>query len=166
MRKLLFGWSLLLLLCLAASSASAGECKKIIAGIGASILLEECSYDGEDYLWCIDTPVTGNLKGTWHFYSRPYDNGFYDLQVPDVLGIPGWDLWVVWELNVFETKKGDIIAQGNDLLNVDAYFDYGALSSMSYIIGGTGKYEGATGWLGAVATETEGGVLRGKVCTP
>ena len=166
MKKQLFVWSFLLALCLAASSATAGECKKIIAGVGASNYYVDCSYNGEDYFHCIDTPVTGNLKGTWRWYSNPEDPNFVELTVPDVLGIGSWDLWVVWSLSVIETHKGDIRSQGADLLNVDAYFTYGALSNTSYIIGGTGKYEGATGWLGVVATETEGGVLRGEVCTP
>jgi len=165
MKKQLFVWSFLLALCLVASSATAGECKKIIANFGASSFYEGCSYDGEDYLWCLDTPVKGNLLGTWHFMSKPDWNAF-ELTVPDVLGIGSWDLWVVWALGVFETKKGDIITQETDTINLDAYFDYGALTAMTYIIGGTGKYEGATGWLGLVGTETEGGVLRGEVCTP
>jgi len=164
MRKILFVISLLLAFCLAAPSATAGDCKKISAGAGASNFYEGCSYDGEDYLWCIDTPVTGNLKGTWRFMSRPDWNAF-ELTVEDILGIGSWDLWVVWSLGVFETNEGDILTQETDLLNVDAYFNYGALSTMSYIIGGTGKYEGATGWLGYVGTETGGGVLRGEVCT-
>jgi hypothetical protein len=165
MRKLLFVISSLLAFCLAAPSVTAGGCKKIIANAGASYFYEGCSYGGEDYLWCLDTPITGNLNGTWRFMSRPDWNAF-ELTVEDVLGIGSWDLWVVWALGVFETQKGDIITQETDLLNLDAYFDYGALSSMSYIIGGTGDYEGATGWLGAVVTETEGGVLRGEICTP
>jgi len=165
MRKILFFISFLLAYCLAVPSATAADCKKIIAGVGASNFYEGCSYNGEDYLWCIDTPVTGNLKGTWRFMSRPDWNAF-ELTVEDILGIGSWDLWVVWSLGVFETNDGDILTQETDLLNVDAYFNYGAVSIMTYIIGGTGKYEGATGWLGAVATETEGGVLRGKVCTP
>jgi hypothetical protein len=135
--KLLFA----LALCLAASSVTAGECKKIIAGVGPSIFSEGCSYDGEEYLWCLDTPITGNLRGTWRFMSRPDWNAF-ELTVDDVLGIGSWDLWVVWALGVFETHKGDIISQETDTLNLDVYFTYGALSTMHYIIGGTGDYEG------------------------
>jgi len=156
---------LLLALSLAASSVAAGECKKIIAGAGPSIYYEGCSYDGEEYLWCIDTPITGNLRGTLRFMSRPDWNAF-ELTVDDVLGIGSWDLWVVWALGVFETHKGDIISQETDTLNLDVYLTYGALSTMHYIIGGTGDYEGATGWIGSVLTETEGGVIRGEVCTP
>jgi hypothetical protein len=164
MKKQVFVGLLVLILCLAASSATAGDCKKIIAVVGATTFLNECSYGGEDYIWCAEMPVTGNLRGTWHFYGRPDFNGF-DLTVPDVLGIPGWNLWVVWSISVFETRKGDIITEENEILNHDVYFTHGALSSMAVVIGGTGKYDGATGWLGAVLTEGEGGVLRGEICT-
>ena len=168
MKRQLFVGFLVFALCLAASSATAGDCKKIIAKVGAATYLDACSYDGEVYIWCIETPVTGNLRGTWRFYSRPAFNAF-DLTVPDVLGIPGWNLWVAWSLSVFETRKGDIITQDNAILNLDVYFnpDWGGpLSGMTSIIGGTGDYEGATGWLGYVIVEAEGGVLRGVVCTP
>ena len=150
---------------MAASSATAGDCKKVIAGLGAADFYMDCSYNGEDYLYCLDTPVSGNLLGTWRFYSRPDWNAF-ELTVEDELGIGSWDLWIVWALGVFETRKGDIITQETDLLNLEAYFTYGALVSMATIIGGTDNFEGATGWLGIVMTETEGGVLRGEICVP
>jgi hypothetical protein len=165
MKKQLFVGFMVFALCLAAPSATAGDCKKIIAQFGPDVFLGECSYEGEDYVWCGDFPVTGNLRGTWHSYGRPAYNAF-DLTVPDVLGIPGWNLWVVWYLCVFETHKGNIITQENEIINPDTYFTYGALSGMAFIIGGTGDYEGATGWIGAVGTEAEGGVLRGEICTP
>lgn len=165
MKKQLFVGLLVFALCLTVTSATAGDCKKIIARVGVATYLDECFYEGEEYLWCIDTPVTGNLRGTWHYLSRPADN-FFPLIVPDVLGIPGWELWVGWSLSVFETRKGDIITQENEILNLAVFDSYGALSGMAYIIGGTGKYEGATGWIGVVATEADGGVLRGVVCTP
>lgn len=150
---------------LAAATAFAGDCKKIIANVGPSTYLDECSYDGVDYIWCIDAPLTGNLRGTWHFLSAP-DWNIWELTVPEVLGIPGWDLWVGWSLTVIETQKGDIIAAENEVINLDAYNAYGALSGAASIVGGTGDYEGATGWFGIVVTEAEGGVMRGMVCTP
>ena len=119
-----------------------------------------------DYVWCIDTPVTGNLRGTWHYLSSPEDN-FWELTVPDgALGIPSWTLQTVWNLSVFETRKGDIITQDNEILNLDVFPAFGALSGMAFIIGGTGNYQGATGWLGYVITEADGGELRGEICTP
>lgn len=156
-----------LALCLVTSMAFAGDCKKIIANAGPSIYLEPyaCSYDGVNYIWCIDTPLTGNLRGTWHLMSAP-DWNIWELTVPEVLGIPGWDLWVGWSLMVIETHRGDIIAAENEVINLDAYNTYGALSGTASIVGGTGDFEGATGWFGIVVTEAEGGVMRGMVCTP
>jgi hypothetical protein len=166
MKKRVFVAFLVFVVCLMVSNATAGDCKKVIAKIGPATYLDECSYDGVDYIWCIDTPVTGNLRGTWHYLSSPEVN-FFDLAVPDgVLGIPGWSLWVPWNLSVFETHKGDIITQDNEILNLDVFDSYGALSGMAFVIGGTGDYEGATGWLGYVITEAEGGELRGLICTP
>ena len=165
MKKRLFVGFMVFALCLAASIATAGDCKKIIAKVGEATYLDECSYGEQEYVWCIDTPVTGNLRGTWHYHGRP-DVNYFNLDVPDVLGIGGWNLWLVWSLSVFETHKGDIITQENEIFNPTIYDNYGAICGMFYIIGGTGDYEGATGWLGFVATEAEGGVLMGEICTP
>lgn len=166
MKRQIFVAFLVCAVCLVASNATAGDCKKIIAKIGTATYLDECSYGGVDYVWCIDTPVTGNLRGTWHYLSSPEDN-FWELTVPDgALGIPGWTLQTVWNLSVFETRKGDIITQDNEILNLDVFPAFGALSGMAFIIGGTGNYQGATGWLGYVITEADGGELRGEICTP
>lgn len=166
MNRLKSKWLLVIVLCLTTSIANATDCKKIIAKVGPAAYLSDCSYNDVDYVWCIDSPLKGNLLGTWHYLSSPDWNAF-DLTVPDgALGIPGWDLWVVWSLMVVETNKGDIIAAENEILNLDAFDNFGAISGMAFIVGGTGNYEGATGWMGFVGTETEGGVLRGEVCTP
>lgn len=157
---------LLVLLCFTAFAADAGDCKDIIANVGPATYLDTCSYDGIDYVWCIDTPLSGNLLGTWHYLSSPEFNVF-ELTVPDdALGIAGWDLWVVWSLMVVETKKGDIIAAENEILNLDTWGAYGAISGMARVVGGTDDYEGASGWIGFVITETNGGEVRGVVCTP
>ena len=166
MKKQIFVAFLVIVVFFAVSTATAGDCRKVIAKLGPATYLDECSYDGVDYLWCIDTPVTGNLRGTWHYLSSPEDN-FWVLTVPDgALGIPSWTIWTVWNLSVFETHKGDIITQDNEIINLDVFDTYGALSGMAFVIGGTGNYEGATGWLGYVVTEADGGELRGEVCTP
>ena len=150
-----------------ASSATAQDCRPVFARVGVATYLDgPCYYNGEEYVFCVDTPLKGMLRGTWHFLSKPAWN-IFELEVPDgTLGIPGWDLWVGWSLSVIETHQGDIIMQENEILNLDAYFNYGAISGMANIIGGTGRYEGATGWIGVVFTESQGGVLRGMVCSP
>jgi hypothetical protein len=156
---------LVIAVCLAAPSVSADDCRKIIANAGVAVFPDECSYNGVDYAWCIDTPMTGNLKGTWHILANP-DWNAWELTVPDgIPGIPVWDLWATWNLSVFETKKGDIVTQANEIVVLDSYFTYGALSGTALIIGGTGVYDGATGWIGWVVTEADGGAVRGEICT-
>jgi hypothetical protein len=147
--------------------SQAADCKKIIAKAGiAEYIVGPCSYGGVDYVWCLDTPVTGNLKSTWHIFANP-DFNAWELTVPSgIPGIPVWDLWATWNLSVFETKKGDIITQANEIAHLDVYFTYGAISGTALITGGTGDFEGATGWIGWVVTESGGGELRGEVCTP
>lgn len=157
---------LILVVCLMVSHATAGDCKKVIANVGLSEYLDPCTYNGVEYLWCIDTPVTGNLKGTWHIFANP-DFNAWDLTVPTgIPGIPSWELYVTWNLSVVETKKGEIIAQANEILNLDVFDNFGAISGMVFVTGRTGDYEGASGWIGWVASETGGGVLQGLICTP
>jgi hypothetical protein len=149
-------------------------CKKIQAPVGPETMIEEgCSYDGEFYPWCFERGLRGNLRGTWTSYGRgpdsaPLDNGWF-LIVPDGLaGNTGWPLFTLWNLAVIQTHKGEIIAQETTVVDIQSFFvdEYGTFSSTMRIIGGTGGYEGATGWLGAVTTIGEGGAIRGLICTP
>jgi len=167
MKSRVFVAFLILVVCLMVSHATAGDCKKIIANaVSTEYDLDGCTYNGVYYIWCIDTSVTGNLKGTWHIFANPDFNG-WNLEVPDDIdGIPVWVLSVTWNLSVFETKKGNIITQADEILNPDVYDAFQALSGLALITGGTGDYEGASGWIGWVVTETDGGVLRGEFCTP
>ena len=165
MKKKVFVAFLVLAVCLTVSNATAEDCKKIIAKVGPVEYLDACSYNGMDYIWCIDSRVKGNLLGTWHIFANP-DFNAWELTVPDVLGIPGWDLWATWNLSVFETKHGDVVTAANEIAHLDVYFTYGAISGTALVVGGTGDYEGATGWVGWVITEAGGGELRGEICTP
>jgi hypothetical protein len=166
MKRQIFVTFLVIVVCMATSIVTADDCKKVIANAGVAEYFEGCSYNGVDYAWCLDTPVTGNLKGTWHILANP-DWNAWELTVPvGIPGIPSWDLWATWNLSVFETRKGDIITQANEIAHLDVFFTYGAISGTAFITGGTGNYEGATGWIGWVVTETGGGALRGEICTP
>jgi hypothetical protein len=166
MKMRIFVAFLIVAVCLTASHATAGDCKKVIANAVTTVYLDPCTYNGVEYMWCIDTTVTGNLKGTWHIFANPDFNG-WNLEVPPGIdGIPVWVLSVTWNLSVFETKKGEIITQADEILNPDVYDTYGAISGLALVTGGTGDYEGASGWIGWVVTETGGGVLQGLICTP
>jgi len=160
---------LIIALCLVASGPAAGECKKIQARVDIGPLYSGCTYDSVVYEWCSDSRVRGNFRGTWHLYANPDFNCFVNTVEGDQLGtdIEDWVIWSCWNLAVFETKHGDLITQGNDYVNEDSYFTYGAFSSTLAVIDGTGKYEGATGWLGGIGNEFTGqGILRGEICTP
>ena len=167
MRKSLLSTVLVAILISVASVAVADDCKKIFARVDYGPFVEGCKYDGVEYYWCSDSRVRGNLKGTWHLYTSPEFNCFENTVPNGVLGIDGWDVWSCWNLSVFETKHGELITQGNDYVNLESYFTNGSFASTFFVIGGTGKYEGATGWLGNVGDEVSGkGILRGEICTP
>jgi len=159
---------LIVVLCLVAGAAFGGECKKIQARYSIDEIFFECTYDSFAYQYCVDAQVQGNLRGIWHVYGAPAFNGWPTLTVPnDALGIPGWDAGGFWNLSVIETKHGELFMRGNDWVNWGAYSAYGAYSSTFFVIGGTGKFEGATGWLGGGGDEvTLKGVFFGEVCTP
>jgi len=127
-----------------------------------------------DFEFCIDTPLRGTLRGTWHYYG-PADNGV-DWPPLDVDGNPEFDpdpysaLLAGWALDVIETRRGMIWAQDNYVFNLnvmgnEAGFPFVAISS---ITGGTGHYDGAWGWFGTIADDAGGwrGFMRGEICTP
>ena len=166
MKMRIFVAFLIVVVCLTASQATAGDCKKVIANIGLSDYVGPCTYNGVEYTWCIDTTVTGNLKGTWHVFGNP-DANYYELMVPEGSpGIPSWGFLVTWNVSVFETKKGNVFAQADEIIILDVFDAFGAFSGTALVTGGTGDYEGASGWLGWVASEADGGVLQGMICTP
>ena len=159
---------LVLALCLAAQAAIAGECKPINVRVGPSTYLDPCTYNGMDFEFCIDAPLRGTLRGTWHYYG-PADNF---VEWSDVVNDPPVfsPFWAGWALDVIETNRGEIWAQDNYLFNLNvmgnkAGFPFVAISS---ITGGTGHYEGAWGWFGTIADDAGGwrGFMRGEICTP
>ncbi len=69
MKSFIVHAALVVVLCLVAGAAIAGECKPIEVRIGPSTYLGSCTYDGTDYLYCIDAPLKGTFNGTWHYYG-------------------------------------------------------------------------------------------------
>jgi len=180
-RTLLSHALLVVVLCLVAGAAIAGECKPINVRIGPSDFLGACSYAppeyGEmDFAFCIDAPLRGTLRGTWHYYG-PLDNGVYwpppaslDPYVPSFPPAPYSALLAGWALDVIETNRGEIWAQDNYVFNFNAIGDQALFPfvSLSSITGGTGAYEYAEGWFGVIADDAGGwrGFMRGEICTP
>jgi len=89
---------------------------------------------------------------------------FNQVYVPEPLpDYPG--MWSGWSLAVMKTNRGELWAQEAFVFHFDALTsDFGfPFSSTMSITGGTGAYEGATGWIGVIANDF-GGIMRGQVC--
>ena len=164
MRRIFVSRAILILgICLVTGFAAAGDCKLINTRVGAGSFLGGCSFEGNDYAFCIDSPLAGTFHGTWHYYG-PADNFVEKIApLPDFTGF-----WAGWALDVIETADGEVRGQDAWMINFDAY-GHGGLGnfvSISFISGGTGVYEGATGWFAFVGDEVSGGTFTGEICTP
>jgi len=151
------------LICLTTGLAVAGDCKPIRVQVGAAVYLPPCEYLGADYEYCIETPVVGTLNGVWRFYGPAGNWVDVPAPMPRYSGLAGG-----WGLDVFVTTEGELYSQNAYVWHYDTWsvaqdFVY---SSTSYITGGTGKFEGVTGWLGFVGTEGAGGIMFGQYCKP
>ena len=163
-RTLLSPALLVVVLCLVAGAAIAGECKPIRAHAGTATYFDDCEYDGTTYLGCVETPIRGTLNGTWVFYYTA-DN---TVDLPD-LPLDWSGVSSGWGLGVYKTNKGKVFAQEAWVSHWDLappVVDYYIFSGNSLITGGTRHWMGATGWLGFVGDEANGGVIRGEICTP
>jgi hypothetical protein len=156
------------LLVVAASAAMAEpQCQPINVRVGQATSLGTCVFDGTEYGVCVDTPLKGTLNGIWHFYG---DGGFVTA-FPDP---PFSSLFAGWGLDAIETNRGAIYAQDNYIWNLSVFGLEGTKAaipavSLSVITGGTGHYEGATGWFAAIYDDGGGGwrgFIRGEICTP
>jgi hypothetical protein len=151
---------------LVATAAMAGGCQPINVRIGPSTYLDPCTYDGTDYLFCIDAPIKGTLNGIWHYYGEGGQVEAY----PDS---PYSSLWAGWALDVINTSRGTIYAQDNWLWNLSVLDLEGIkaglpMVTISTITGGTDQYEGASGWIGMILDDSGvwRGFMRGEICTP
>ncbi|MEJ2086348.1 MAG: hypothetical protein P8Y44_11820 [Acidobacteriota bacterium] len=167
-RRQILCTSVLLATVLVAGIALADECKPVNARLGQSVYsTESCMYMGIEFLYCAQTPVSGNLKGTWHYYGEE-DNGLFwpeDFSDPS----PYSSLLTGWALGVIETKVGSITVQDNFLANLNNLTsDSFPFVTMLHITGGTGRYDGATGWMGVIADDVRDwrGYMHGEICTP
>jgi len=150
------------MLSLMATAAMAEQCKAVHARLGEMVFYDPgCMLDGDTYYWCAERPTLGTLNGTYHFYSAPAFNG-WDLEVPDGAIGASWWIGVSYAISVFETKKGTLFTQeaqvwhGNELEGWGSHFS---------VTGGTGHYDGATGWM-ASAGSWDSMALVGEICTP
>ena len=122
------------------------------------------AYFGVDpFGWCWSQPVVGTIQGVWAFCGNDALAIFNPFSVgvgPDLWGNPG----------VVLTKEGDLIymiSYGLSVWNGDTFVGFGGMTRIS---GGTGAYEGATGWTAdrskRIPTPTYAARLQGFLCLP
>jgi hypothetical protein len=159
-------------------SGLAGEkCLPVAAFFGASAYhpASDCpTYDGpggpRNDLDCVVAPVLGTLAGTWTVYfPSPNTITVTPAAEPAPVWREGKFMMAGWYYGVYETRRGKIFAEAtwvghSELIPPDA--PYYTFSEFDRITGGTGRYKGATGWIGGFGDEANGGPMGGKVCLP
>lgn len=143
------------------------NCQPIYASIGPMTYGPACVYQGLPFEYCITAQVRGTLNGNYRFYG-PANNW---VDVPqDPPGLPGFQgMLAGWALEAFETKQGVLYTQSAWTFHVGMYqFPQPGLinAANSLITGGTGRFAGATGFLGEIVNESKGTIVYGEVCTP
>jgi hypothetical protein len=149
------------------------NCKKVSAH-GTLIGYEfDCELNGEKYLYCPQMTLKGQSKGRWDAgVKEEWDflsmNGAV-LQSGAVLPTPD-DTYNFWgrEFDVLKLKHGNIFAEAQYYIDARIYDVNSAFPWSMLITGGTGIYEGATGWILAVFEDSsfEKARLQGQVCGP
>jgi len=154
---------IVLMLSLVAATAMADKCKPVHARLGEMVFYDPgCMLDGWTYYWCAERPVLGTLNGTYRFYSAPAFNGWDLVVPPDTIGTTGWSIGVSHVISVLETEKGTLLTQEAQVWHGGELEGWGSHFS---ITGGTGHYDGATGWM-ASAGSWDSMALVGELCTP
>lgn len=137
--------------------AMAGECKAVSVNVGLTTwnwepTPGECSFQGVDYVFCGYAPVNGTLNGTWWLYSPDWDN---------FIEVPHTGFWAGWLIGSVHTQKGELWTRDSFIFDpVDFYLS----AENATAVGGTGKYEGATGGFVFLGTD-DSGIIRGEICT-
>ena len=177
--SLVVGLSALALCIGTAARAGAGGCNPVQAWTGPMTYNGACTHQGVDYAFCISAQAQGTLKGEYRFYgaaddwveatpNAPITSPPYSVAISGITPPGHQGVLAGWALEVFHTKHGDLythtaFSQTLGLLTANIF---GIYSSTSVIVGGTGRYAGASGWLGAIQNETVSTLIRGRVCTP
>jgi len=153
-RRLIVGIAMLVVLCLFASTAVWGEkCKRVNANLFTGPLLFDPAPECNGYTLCQAVYLDGTPNGTmWTFMNLP--DGFIE-----------WDdgTFINITVSVLETKHGELFFDDRAITAPDAPEGFVLHSNVT---GGTGRYEGATGWLAYYLEYLEGneGIMRGEIC--
>jgi len=112
--------------------------------------------------------MVGTLNGTWLYYF-PLEN--CELILPatkdGALWREGKELWACWGLGVYRTRRGTIFTEAAEQTHSDSFsWPSGvAFTDLGWVIGGSGQYAGATGWIGLFG-DGESVTGGGEICTP
>lgn len=126
----------------------------------------DCTFEGERFDFCLEGTVRGKLKGTWRAFGQ--NDWFVDLPASE-FPVPEETLSNYnREFNVFSTRDGLLVGDSQYVFDIRIFDNGGGFTTPIMIERGTGRFEGATGWIVGVFTDAalSRGVLLGKVCGP
>jgi len=152
-KKLLVGISVFVVLCLFANTIALGQtCKRINAKAakpGSVLYAPDCN----GYDTCGSAEVKGTPNGIYTYYAN-WDS--FLVSVDDTTLVFIDDV-------VIETNHGEIFVEERGVVHLGAPDGYVIHAN---ITGGTGRYEGATGWWGNVTSYTGKSTMSGEICLP
>jgi hypothetical protein len=127
---------------------------------------ERCEFDGQDFDLCIRGNVRGTIKGELVAYFL--DEWFIIIEQPDFPVPEGTLANYNREFLVFTTSKGEIFGDAQYIFDIRIFDVDGGFVDPIIVTGGTGWYEGATGWIAMVSTngELDKAKLLGEICGP
>jgi len=140
------------------------QCKQVFTQFegGTYKAAPDCQFGDTSHAYCIEVPIKGTLNGTYYFYFPTYGN--YVDAVDPMPGHTG--LAAGWGIGRFVTNHGEIWSRDSWLVDLAHLADFAAFAQISYVVGGTGMYENATGDIFQFGSDLGGGDMRGQVCTP
>ena len=145
----------LLVLSLASSAAISDQtCRNVQSNVtDLSVIFADPDGVCNGYELCQYSEIKGTLNGRWWSFWNLDDEEFVADNTALVLDID----------SVFETNHGDIYTEERGILNFFAPDGYAAHIGVT---GGTGRYEGATGWMTGtlIFIFEESGMLTGEIC--
>jgi hypothetical protein len=144
------------LLCMShAASASGGSCKKVLARV--FLHAEETPTCGSPIGLCVSAELYGSLAGTATVV------GTSSTSAPDT---PATGVVFLTAEDQIDTGDGIILTKGAAVLQTTGE---GVLAEINQIVGGSGRWAGATGTLTGTGTLINGAgeaLVSGEICTP
>lgn len=141
------------MLCLSSSVLFAGDCKQVNAKLEGGPILFDPDCDGWDI--CQEAYLMGTPNGSWWVYLN-LDGGYIEWEDGTIINVTE---------SVLQTAHGDIYSVDRAIVAPGAPEGF---AQHSTITGGTGRYEGVTGWIVTYFewVEDYNGRLVGEICWP